>query len=316
MRSRQVAATPIKPNQQKGYELRVEDDVLAVLSRAETRGNALVLVGQLDRRMYERTNKVLEAAGGKWDRKAKAHLFEDEASTRVDQIILSGTVEVPKDEFNFFPSPPAVVSRLMALANVQRGMRVLEPSAGKGAIAYACAAAGAVVDCFELKESNFAALAGDLRLGSVRHIDFLAQVPEPIYDRVVMNPPFAKQADIKHVLHALRFLKPGGLLVSVMAASVAFRDNTLTQQFRELIRESGGDIEALPDGAFKESGTMVRTVIATIPSGGSHTALQDEEKAGAACGNTGSETAGSKGLNSALLSNAALQDGQTTGSGQ
>lgn len=248
--------------------MRVEDDVLAVLSRAETNGNALVLTGQLDRRMYERTNKVLEAAGGKWNRKAKAHIFEDEAANRVDQIILSGEVEVPKDEFNFFPSPPAVVARLMELADVSQGMRVLEPSAGKGAIAYACSDAGAAVDCYELMEANFVALAGDMRLGSVRHMDFLEQAPEESYDRVVMNPPFAKQADIKHVLHALRFLKPGGLLVSVMAASVAFRDNKLTQDFRDLIRERGGDIEALPEGAFKASGTMVRSVIVTIPHEG------------------------------------------------
>jgi len=248
--------------------MRVEDDVLAVLSRAETKGNLLVLVGQLDRKMYERTNKVLEAAGGKWNRKEKAHLFDDDAATRVDQIIISGEVEVPKDEFNFFPSPPDVVARLMELADVQHGMRVLEPSAGKGAIAYACADAGAVVDCFELMEANFAALAGDTRLGSVRHMDFLAQAPDVIYDRVVMNPPFSKQADIKHVLHALRFLKPGGLLVSVMAASVAFRDNKLTQDFRDLIRERGGNIEALPEGAFKSSGTMVRSLIVTIPHEG------------------------------------------------
>lgn len=246
--------------------MRVDDDVLAVLSRAETNGNALVLVGQLDRKMYERTNKVLEAAGGKWNRKAKAHVFDDEAATRVDQIILSGEVEVPKDEFNFFPSPPAVVDRLMELADVQRGMRVLEPSAGKGAIAYACADAGAVVDCYELMDANFFALAGDARLGLVRHMDFLAQVPEASYDRVVMNPPFSKQADIKHVLHALPFLKSGGLLVSVMAASVSFRDNKLTQEFRDLIRERGGDMEALPEGAFKASGTMVRSLIVTIPS--------------------------------------------------
>ena len=116
-------------------------------------------------------------------------------------------------------------------------------------------------------DANFVALAGDMRLGSVRHMDFLVQAPEASYDRVVMNPPFAKQADIKHVLHAFRFLKPSGLLVSVMAASVAFRDNKLTQEFRDLIRDRHGDIEALPDGAFKASGTMVRSVIVTLPNG-------------------------------------------------
>ena len=245
--------------------MRVDDDVLAVLSRADTNGQSLVLVGQLDRKMYERTNKVLEAAGGKWSRRDKAHIFDDDAADRIDQIILSGEVEVPKDEFNFFPSPPAVVARLMELADVRRGMRVLEPSAGKGAIAYACADAGATVDCFELMEANVTALRQDARLGDVRHADFLEQAPYASYDRVAMNPPFAKQQDIKHVLHALKFLKPDGLLVSVMASSVTFRDNRLTQDFRNLIRERGGEIEELPDGSFKSSGTMVRSVIVTIP---------------------------------------------------
>ncbi len=81
-----------------------------------------------------------------------------------------------------------------------------------------------------------------------------------------MNPPFKNQADIKHINHALKFLKPGGKLVSVMSASVGFRENTLTNKFRSLIEERGGSIESLPDGAFKESGTMVRTVIVVIPA--------------------------------------------------
>lgn len=245
--------------------MRVDDDVLAVLSRADTNGKALVLVGQLDRKMYERTNKVLEAAGGRWSRKDKAHIFEDDAANRVDQIILSGEVEVPKDEFNFFPSPPAVVARLMELADVRHGMRVLEPSAGKGAIAYACADAGATVDCFELMEANFAALRQEAGRGDVRHADFLEQNPCAIYDRVVMNPPFAKQQDIKHVFHALKFLKPGGRLVSVMSAGVTFRDNKLARAFRDFIDERGGEIEELPEGSFKSSGTMVRSVIVTTP---------------------------------------------------
>ncbi len=244
--------------------MRVDDAVLEVLSRADTNGNALTLIGQLDRAMYTKVNKVLEAAGGKWDRKAKAHLFDKEARERVDEIILTGEVEVPKDEFNYFPSPSAVVSRLVELADPS-GLLVLEPSAGQGAIACACVDAGAAVDCIELMEENHQAL---LRAGlmKVTTADFLSVTPEPKYDRVVMNPPFAKQQDIKHVLHALKFLKPDGLLVSVMASSVTFRDNKLTQDFRDLIRERGGDIEALPEAAFKASGTMVRTVIVTIPA--------------------------------------------------
>lgn len=246
--------------------MRVDDEVLEVLSRATTDGPSLTLIGQLDRKLYERTNKALEAAGGKWNKKAKAHVFEADAAERVDQIILTGEVVVPKDEFNFFPTPAHVVARLLELACITKGMRLLEPSAGKGAIAYPCADAGAIVDCCELMDANFAALAGDARLGPVEKIDFLAKQPEAVYDRVVMNPPFLKQADIKHVMHAHRFLKPGGLLVAVMSSGVTFRDNRLTQDFRDLVRAKGGDIEALPDGSFKQSGTNVNTVIATIPA--------------------------------------------------
>lgn len=245
--------------------MRVSDDVLEVLSRAELDGQALRLIGQLDRTMYTKVNKVIEAAGGKWNRSAKAHIFDRPASDRVDEIILTGEVEVPKDEFNYFPSPPDVVARLIELADIEPGMTVLEPSAGSGAIAGACADAGAVVDCCELMRENYMALCENLKLRHVKPIDFLTLEPEPHYDRVVMNPPFAKQQDIKHVLHALKFIKPCGLLVSVMASSVTFRDNKLTQDFRDLIRARGGDIEALPEGAFKQSGTMVRTVIVTIP---------------------------------------------------
>jgi len=248
--------------------MKVSNDVLNVLAAADFTGQRLVLTGQLDRKLYTATNAVLEAAGGKWDRKAKAHVFPVDACDAMEQIIQTGEVTLIRtiqQDYGYFPTPAPVVARLLEIAEIDTGMRVLEPSAGKGAIAYPCADLGAVVDCYELLAANFVALAGDLRLGPVRQMDFLAQAPEAVYDRVCMNPPFAKQADIKHVLHALKFLKPDGLLVSVMSAGVTFRDDKLTQSFRDLIRAHGGDIEALDDGAFKESGTMVRTVIVNIP---------------------------------------------------
>ena len=246
--------------------MRVDNAVLAVLSVAATEGNQLFLTGQLDRKLYEKTNKVLEAAGGKWNRKAKSHVFESDAADRIDQIIVSGEVEIPKDEFNYFPTPPDVVDRLMEIARIELGMLCLEPSAGRGAIAVAMHAAGAFVHMIELMAANHQALV-DLGIpGSVVTMaDFLMSCPNPVYDRVVMNPPFAKQADIKHVMHALKFMRPDGLLVSVMSAGVMFRDNRLTQDFRDLVRSRGGEIEALPDGAFKASGTMVNTVVVTIP---------------------------------------------------
>lgn len=244
--------------------MRVENEVLTVLSRAATQGNALTLVGQLDRRLYDRTNKVLEAAGGKWNRKAKAHLFDGNAADAIEQIILTGEITIPQD-FGYFPTPEPIVARLIELAEIEPGMTVLEPSAGQGNIAKAVANI-TEVDCVELLQKNVEALLSGEFARDVIMSDFLALVPSPTYDRVVMNPPFARQDDIRHVTHALRFLKDGGRLVSVMAASILFRDNRLTADFRALIDERGGDIEECPEGAFRSSGTMVRTVIVTIPN--------------------------------------------------
>lgn len=245
--------------------MKIERDVMAVLSVAEVSGSALTLVGQLDRKLYERTNKVLEAAGGKWNRKAKAHVFDGEAAARVDQMLLTGEVVIPKDEFEFFPTPTNVVDQLLSLADIRRGMRVLEPSAGRGAIAIPCFEAGGLVDCYELMPANYKLLAADDRLEEVNEVDFLAVEPNPIYDRVVMNPPFSRQSDIKHVQHALRFLKPEGRLVAIMAAGVEFRQDKLATGFRALVEERGGEIERLPEGSFKDSGTGVNTVVVTIP---------------------------------------------------
>jgi predicted RNA methylase len=246
--------------------MKIANDVLAVLSAAETTGNELRLVGQLDRKMYVKVNDVLEAAGGKWNKKAKRHIFDGDAAERIDEIILTGEVEKPKDEFNYFPTPSDIVQHLIEMAEIEAGMHVLEPSAGRGAIANQCAEIGATVDCYELMDDNYMALCENIKLRHVRQMDFLTQTPEAIYDRVAMNPPFMKQLDIKHVNHAHKFLKDGGKLVAIMSAGVKFRSNKLTEEFRSFVDSNRGSIEDLPEGSFKASGTMVNTVIVTIPA--------------------------------------------------
>ena len=250
--------------------MRIDNQVLAVLGAARVEGNQLFLTGQLDRNLYQRTDKVLQAAGGKWNRSKKAHVFDSCAEDRIEQMISTGDIVVPQ-VFGYFPTPPAVVDILMELAQIERGHFVLEPSAGQGAIALKVAERTPLLQMVELLETNASKLF-ELFLGNkecttlVTQGDFLTMSPLPNFDRVVMNPPFEKQADIHHVLHAFKFLKPGGRLVSVMGAGVQFRENKLTQDFRRFVVERGGTIQELPQGSFKVSGTMVNTVVVTIPN--------------------------------------------------
>ena len=238
----------------------VADDVLSVLSIAQCAGNALQLPPQqLDRQLYVRTNKVIEAAGGKWNRKTRAHVFDGDAAEAMEQVLLTGRI-APPEEFGFFQTPVAVARRLVDLAQLKPAMLVLEPSIGLGAIARFVAAREDVkIHSYELQQKLVDQLVAQGIETKCR--DFLDVPPLPAYDRVVMNPPFAKRADIHHVTHAFRFLRPGGRLISVMSAGVVFRNDRLTMDFRAQVSESGGTIEMLPEGAFKESGTMVRTVV-------------------------------------------------------
>ena len=81
---------------------------------------------------------------------------------------------------------------------------------------------------------------------------------------MVMNPPFSRQADIDHVTHAARFLRPGSRMVAIMSAGTIFRQNSKAVAFREWVEALGGTLEELPDGTFKASGTMVRTCIVSF----------------------------------------------------
>lgn len=232
--------------------------------------------GQLDRKLYLAVNEVLEAAGGKWNRKLKVHVFESDAREKIQAMLGTGVVKNEAKDANYFPTPLPLVRELIRLAEVRPGHLVLEPSAGRGAIVTELLALGTLIDACELLESNRKALEALLMdevqkrplrgralriLGSdFSTFDFGLQR----YDRVVMNPPFA--LEIEHVRKAHGLLLPGGILVSVMSAGIEFRSDRKTKAFRTFVAEHNGTVQANPDGSFRESGTGVRTVTVRIPA--------------------------------------------------
>ena len=149
-------------------------------------------------------------------------------------------------------------------------MTVLEPSAGLGAIASRVAPLVSSVDCIERNGQLAERLDATWprQAGDVLCADFLEVEPNPIrqYDRVMMNPPFKGQADVRHVTHALGFLRPGGRLVAIMSAGTEFRQDKTAGAFRKLVADRGGWFERLPDDAFEGSGASVRTVMVVIPA--------------------------------------------------
>ena len=79
-----------------------------------------------------------------------------------------------------------------------------------------------------------------------------------------MNPPFDRERDIDHVVHALKFLRPGGRLVSIMSAGTEFRETRKSIAFREMIDGLGGTWRDLRPGSFASVGTYVNTVVLSV----------------------------------------------------
>jgi hypothetical protein len=177
--------------------------------------------------------------------------------------------------YGFFPTPDAAVERLFEGVPLYREKGqprplVLEPSAGTGNLARRAVEKGAVVDCIEVQGK----LADDLKqTGKYRKVlnaDFLAVQPEPVYDVVIMNPPFDRERDIDHVLHALKFLKPDGCLTAIMSAGTEFRETRKAEAFRELMTTMGATWRDLPAGSFASVGTYMNTIMLRVYKDGRH----------------------------------------------
>lgn len=239
----------------------IDQDVPDVLDKMqwtqhgdETHG---VIVQRLDRKLYVKTNKVLEALGGKWSRKAKAHVFERDPRPALAWTIEKAEYEVVKD--GFFPTPLEIGLVMAEMADLAPGMDVLEPSAGKGNLIKAILEVQpfAIVSVIEIDDQRRTYL--EQREYNVIGKDFLLY--QGHHDRIIQNPPFERNQDIMHVRHAWEILPAGGVLVSVVSEGPFFRNDSNALAFRAWLHEQDTETLALDAGAFAESGTNVKARI-------------------------------------------------------
>lgn len=189
--------------------------------------------------------------------KALAEFYGDVLPDAEDDDAERRTGTAVAKDLQFYWSPPAVVDRALDFAGISgpdsyshgRPMpeyRVLEPSCGDGRILDELAARNCSTLGFEVDAGR--AAASRAKGHAVITGNFLEQEPEPAFDKVVMNPPFCGRHYVKHVRHALRFLKPGGTLVSILPATAQYDHGEIKGEWRDL-----------PVASFAEAGTNVPT---------------------------------------------------------
>jgi hypothetical protein len=267
----------------------ISPEVRTVLERVHAAGGIegnllrLTAVGQLDRKLYVKVNQILTNLGGKWvGRKTMAHVWPEgtDVAAKLGLALDAGKAVDPKREEGFFATPDDLADEMVRLSGAAKypgSGRVLEPSAGNGALVRAIRRASAGVWVTAIEPNPERAAAIEIGVGMVREItfeDFHAERAPEIeqnvlmaYDAVVMNPPFALPGNptvwIDHVRMAWDLLAPGAVLVSIAPGGFAFRDDRKHREMRELV-ETHGNWTELPEETFKASGTGVSTVMLTI----------------------------------------------------
>jgi predicted RNA methylase len=246
-----------------GVELTLSPEVRSVLERSTIEGSVVRLPEQLERALYVSVDKALKAIGGKWDRKSGGHVFPFDASNLLGSAVENGTVVDRKKTLQFFETPSELARRMVELAEIGAADLVLEPSAGHGRIVREIPDHASVI-AVEIDEVNVGVLREDAMPGvAIVHADFLewAKTSEPVFDAVVMNPPFTNGQDIDHIRTAHGLLAASGVLVAICSVGPFFREDRKAREFRDSV---GGGSELLPDDAFLESGTGVRTRLVQI----------------------------------------------------
>lgn len=230
-----------------------------ILQKCTVDGNIVKLPNmQLERKLYIEVAKSLQLIGGKWKSKPVfGFVFKDDPTNLLEQI--SQTKGNLKKDFQFFATPEHLADRMVYLADIKNHDKVLEPSAGQGAIIKSINKVSDILpECLELMEINREVLEQE-RTQGMRFVligkDFLNEdVGE--YNKIIANPPFSKCQDLEHIMKMYECLARGGRLVTLCSGSWEGKTKKKTK-FREWLDTIDVEIEDIPSGTFKESGTNV-----------------------------------------------------------
>ncbi|MFD0992379.1 zincin-like metallopeptidase domain-containing protein [Tenacibaculum geojense] len=150
----------------------------------------------------------------------------------------------------FFPTPKKLTAKLLENLTIEKGDTILEPSAGIGLMAEVIKKEYPDNKLTLLEKVTTLHEICELKGFDSINMDFLKHQQK--YDVIIMNPPFEKNQDIDHVLHAFSLLKDGGRLMAIMANNKEGSRIKKRQQFNDFINKYGW-FKVNPSGSFKSS---------------------------------------------------------------
>jgi hypothetical protein len=129
---------------------------------------------------------------------------------------------------------------------------VLEPTAGSGDLVKGVLEKyDAIVDCIELNEDRYNILV-DQGFNAL-HANFLKVEPTKLYDFVIACPTYKDSADLVHIMHMYKFLKPNGRIISLTHPIWTVGDSFLQLHFRSWLSDKKYSMRMLTDLSYVEN---------------------------------------------------------------
>lgn len=129
------------------------------------------------------------------------------------------TILADRQGVQYFQAPPFVARRMARLAEVQPGMRVLDPSAGHGALLDAVPRLPRV-QLVAVEIAPDSAVVLRVKGYETHECDFMRFEADTPFDRVLMAPPWHNDGPRRHVRRAWRLLAPGGRLLVILPLDI------------------------------------------------------------------------------------------------
>lgn len=230
---------------------------------------------------YDRLRWVMESYGGRWSERCKGfkfNEFDDEKFKSIKADLSVGFINLSEEKRTrerdaFFPTPVKVVDKMIETANLKPDSIMLESSAGTGRILDEAKKVINSVDNFVviemsgerqriLRDKGYKVDFNGTFEDSLKDSETLKKIKN--CDKVVINPPFKNDSDVKHLLISYMFCADNADVVSILQENSLYYDRQIHRVFKEFLSLIGKDayeVVSLPAGSFKDELTTVDTVI-------------------------------------------------------
>lgn len=238
--------------------------------------NCIIFLPKMSDADYNRIKPFIEHLGTHWREKEQGfryNISDGLMERRIEKLceareIVLSEYQLFQIKNQYYPTPHRLAREMVKLAKIEAGHKVLEPSAGSGRLLNEIIRYTDIenIQGIEIDESKAQTLHKcGYNIINTSFEDYYNNKKSNVeFDRVVMNPPFSEERDLRHTAMAFNLLKTGGILVGLVAENSLYYDREITRKFNSYLAEFDAQVIDVPYGTFEESGTLVDICIIVL----------------------------------------------------